>query len=789
MTTVKEISLRVSEGLQEDVGKIRVRIDPKIMSELNINENSFVEIIGNKITGAIAFSAPESDHGEAIIRMDGLVRGNAGTSLGEIINCKSVSLMPAKKLSIAPTQKEYKINDQNFVEKTLKEYLIGKPVRSGDFIKVMSEETSSFTLAEVTFVIVNSLPSGIVAVDESTNVEVLKRIPDDISFKEVLVSYEDIGGLEDETLRVREMIELPLRHPELFMRLGIEPPKGVLLHGPPGCGKTLLAKAVANESEAFFNPINGPEIMSKFYGESEKKIREIFTIAEKNAPSIIFIDEIDSIAPKREHVTGEVERRVVAQLLALMDGLKTRGRVVVIAATNRVNAIDPALRRPGRFDREIEIKVPTREGRLEILQIHTRGMPLKDIELREYAIRTHGFVGADLAALCREAAMFALRRVLPQIDLETETIPPEVLFELKVIRDDFEEAMKLVEPSAMREVLLEIPNIKWDQVGGLVDVKRELKEAVELPLKRPDIFKKFKIRPLSGILLYGITGTGKTLLAKAIATESEANFIPVRGPEIFSKWVGESERAIRDIFRKARQAAPSIIFFDEIDAIASRRGEFAGSKVNETIVNQLLSEIDGLQDRSQVVLIAATNRPDILDTALLRPGRFDRLIYVPLPDYEARLEILKIYTQGMPVVNLNLQKLAERTEGYSGADLENLCREAVMLLIRADIDAEKLLMRNFEEALKIVQPSNPPEKIAEFQRLIASNLGRECNDLRAIPIPPRENLVASSEPQHPAYTLQSEKKTTAEWVFDHLKDILIMVLVGSLLVYLFLSLL
>ncbi|NVM28034.1 MAG: CDC48 family AAA ATPase [Candidatus Helarchaeota archaeon] len=726
MTTVKEVSLRVIEGIQDDIGKVRVRIDPEIMTNLDIPDNSIIEILGHKTTGAIALPGSAEDRGQGTISMDGLVRGNAGTSLGEIVNCKVVSLKPAKKITIAATQKEYKINDINFVQNTLKEYLLEKPIKGGDFIKITSEEAAHFTLAEITFVIVNTFPSGLVQIDQSTTIEVLKRVPDDVTFKEVLVSYEDIGGLEEETLRVREMIELPLRHPELFMRLGIEPPKGVLLHGPPGCGKTLLAKALANESDAFFNPINGPEIMSKFYGESEKKIREIFNIAEKNAPSIVFIDEIDSIAPKREHVTGEVERRVVAQLLALMDGLKTRGRVVVIAATNRVNAIDPALRRPGRFDREIEIKVPSREGRLEILHIHTRGMPLKGVDLLDYAIRTHGFVGADLAALCREAAMYALRRVLPKIDLETETVPPEILFDLKVTRDDFESAMKFVEPSAMREVLLEIPNVKWEQVGGLARVKQELKEVVELPLKRPDIFKKFKIRPISGILLYGVTGTGKTLLAKAIATESEANFIPVRGPEIFSKWVGESERALRDIFRKARQAAPTIVFFDELDAIASRRGEFAGSKVNETIVNQLLSEIDGLQERSQVVLIAATNRPDILDSALLRPGRFDRLIYVPLPDYDARLEILKIYTKDMPVEDLDLKKLAAKTEQYSGADLENLCREAVMLLIRSDINADKLTMKEFEQALKIVKPSNSPEKLDEFKRLVKENLGDAC---------------------------------------------------------------
>lgn len=728
MTSVNEISLRVAEGLQEDIGKIRVRIDPAIMQKLEIEDGTYLEILGKKVTGAVAFQSEEADRGQEIIRMDGLVRGNAGTSLGELVNCKVISLKPAKKVSIAPSQKEYKINDPEVIQNLLKEYLLNKPVNSEDFIKITSEETASFALAEIAFIVVSTLPAGIVVVDNATNIEVLKRVPEEISYKEVVVSYEDIGGLDDEILRVRELIELPLKHPEIFMRLGIEPPKGVLLHGPPGCGKTLLAKAVANESDAFFNPINGPEIMSKFYGESEKKIREIFDVAEKNAPAIVFIDEIDSIAPKREQVTGEVERRVVAQLLALMDGLKSRGRVVVIAATNRVNSLDPALRRPGRFDREIEIKVPTRQGRLEILQIHTRGMPLKDINLEEYANRTHGFVGADLASLCREAAMFALRRVLPKIDLETETIPPEVLFSMKVTKEDFETAMRIVEPSAMREVLLEIPNVKWNQVGGLEEIKRELREAVELPLKRPDIFEKFKIRPLSGILLYGITGTGKTLLAKAIATESEANFIPVRGPEIFSKWVGESERAIREIFRKARQAAPSIVFFDEIDAIASKRGEFAGSKVNETIVNQLLSEIDGLQEKSQIILIAATNRPDILDPALLRPGRFDRLIYVPLPNYEARLEILKIYTKEMPVRDLDLELLAAKTEYYSGADLENLCREAVMLLIRSDIDANELSMQQFEEALKIVKPSNTAEKIEEFKRLVQSTIGTLCKE-------------------------------------------------------------
>ncbi|MEX2701600.1 MAG: CDC48 family AAA ATPase, partial [Candidatus Baldrarchaeota archaeon] len=533
------------------------------------------------------------------------------------------------------------------------------------------------------------------------------------------ITYEDIGGLHEAIQRIREMVELPLKHPELFQRLGIDPPKGVLLFGPPGCGKTLLAKAVANESDAYFIAINGPEIMGKFYGESEHRLRQVFDDAEKNAPSIIFIDEIDAIAPKREEVTGEVERRVVAQLLALMDGLKARGQVIVIGATNRPNALDPALRRPGRFDREIEIGVPDRDGRREILQIHTRGMPLaEDVNLDRVADMTHGFVGADLAALCREAAMKALRRYLPEIDLDEEVIPPHVLEKIKITMKDFLDALKEIQPSAIREVLVEVPNVHWDDVGGLEEVKRELKEAVEWPLKHPKVFKRMGVDPPKGILLYGPPGTGKTLLAKAIATESEANFISVKGPELMSKWVGESEKAVREIFRKARMVSPTIIFFDEIDSLAPRRGFTSETQVTERVVSQLLTELDGLEPLREIIVIAATSRPDMLDPALLRPGRFDRLIYVPPPDKKARLEILKIHTRKMPIADdVDLLKLAEATNGFVGADLAALCREAAMLALREDIEAKVVKWEHFEKALQKIHPTVTPEAIRWYERL------------------------------------------------------------------------
>jgi transitional endoplasmic reticulum ATPase len=530
-------------------------------------------------------------------------------------------------------------------------------------------------------------------------------------------TYEDIGGLDEEIRRIREMVELPLRHPEIFQRLGIDPPKGVLLHGPPGCGKTLLARAVANESEANFYAINGPEIMSKFYGESEARMRKMFEDAEKNAPSILFIDEIDAIAQKRSEVTGEVERRVVAQLLASMDGLKGRGHIIVIGATNRPDAIDEALRRPGRFDREIEIGIPDRMGRIEILQIHTRGMPLSDdSDLMRTAEITHGYTGADLEALSREAAMKALRRYLPQINLEEKRIPHEVLDIMEVSNQDIQDAFREITPTAMREVYIESPNVSWDEVGGLDKVKQNLIEAVEWPLKTPEIFTRLGIDPPKGILLHGPPGCGKTLLARAVASESEANFIAVRGPEIFSKWVGESEKAIREIFRKARMAAPSIIFFDEFDALVPSRGSAADSRVTERVISQLLTEIDGLISLQNVVVIAATNRPDIIDPAVLRPGRFDRRVYVPPPDQKARLKILQIKTRNMPLAeNVSLETLSKRTEGYSGADLDSVAREAGFHALRRDISNELVSLNDFELSLSEIAPSITDQMVRWYQ--------------------------------------------------------------------------
>ncbi|MHA1269614.1 MAG: CDC48 family AAA ATPase [Candidatus Helarchaeota archaeon] len=717
---IKRETLRVSEGRKEDVGRNIVRIDIEVMEKLRLKVGSEIEIRGRKITGATLGEPLESDKGELVIHMDGLIRNNAGVSLGDIVKIRKIRPKNAQRIKFAPIKEGVKITSPQHVAQALKKSLLGRLVRSADLVSV-HRDVATFALGDIKFVCVSTRPVGIVRIVDDTVVSMYSEPPDYILYRDVLVTYEDIGGLENEIIRVRELIELPLRYPELFDRLGITPPKGVLLYGPPGCGKTLLAKAVANESDAYFIPINGPEIMSKFYGESEKRIREIFNEASRNAPAIIFIDEIDSIAPKRENVTGEVERRVVAQFLALMDGLETRGRVIVIAATNRINAVDVALRRPGRFDREIEIGVPDKYGRKEILDIHTRSMPLADdVDLEFIASKTHGFAGADLASICREAAMNCLKRIMPMIDLDDVIIPENVLINLKVTKKDFEFAFRIVEPSAMREVLLEIPNIPWDKVGGLNRIKNELKEAVELPIKNPEIFTTFNIRPTCGILLFGPSGTGKTLLAKAVATESEANFIPVRGPEIFSKWVGESEKTIREIFRKARLAAPSIIFFDEIDAIATSRDSSTSSKVNETVVNQLLSEMDGLQGLSQIVVIAATNRNlDALDPALLRPGRFDKILYVHPPDKKERLDILKIHTNGMPITgNIDLNYLAEKTVRYTGADLENLCREAVMMQIRDDRKSKTVSWDYFLKALEEIRPSFTKEIEEKYVKMV-----------------------------------------------------------------------
>jgi len=631
--------------------------------------------------------------------MDGLSRQNSGSSLGDKVSIKKADVADAKKIIISPTEHQISFGS-DFNEYVKMKVLLGKPFVVSNVFDI------SVLGRAIPFTVSATKPKGVVVISEDTIVEVRSKPMTLTSVHGPLIRYEDIGGLRDEVSRVREIIELPMKHPELFEKLGIQPPKGVLLFGPPGTGKTLLAKAVASESNAHFININGPEIMDKFYGESERKLRDIFEEAQQNTPAIIFIDEIDSIAPRRDDTKGEVERRVVAQLLALMDGLVTRGNVIVVAATNRPDSIDPALRRPGRFDREIEIGVPDRIGRKEILQIHTRGMPVdEDIDFEDLVRKTNGFVGADLAAVSREAAMSALKRILPKIDLDTEEIPVGILESLTILKDDFNEALKSVEPSALREVMVEVPLVKWTDIGGLPKVKQDLIEAVEWPLKNPESFEKLGIKPPRGVLLYGPSGCGKTLLAKAAANESEANFIAVKGPELLSKWVGESEKGVREIFKKARQTAPTIIFFDEIDAMVPRRGSYSGSHVTETVVNQILTEIDGIESLENVMLIGATNRPDILDPSLLRPGRFDRLVLVPLPDREARLEIFKIHTKDMPLLGVDIEYLAGRTDGYTGADIESICREAAMNALREDVESQGISTLHFMDALSEVKPS------------------------------------------------------------------------------------
>ncbi len=709
---VKDVTLIVADVLkQTDFGRGIVRIDPEIMKQLNLTSGDYVRIYGSRVTHARVMPSVSMDVGTRYIRMDKIIKGNAGVRTGEKVRVRPIDVGEANRVILAPQDHMIRVapDFHSWVKRRLFDFVVTK----GDIVLIPIFQRF------IPLVVVNVTPGSFGKVGPSTVIEVREK-PVELS-KIILptVTYEDIGGLKEEIQRIREMVELPLKHPELFRHLGIEPPKGVLLYGPPGCGKTLLAKAVANESNAHFISISGPEIMSKYYGESEKRLREIFEEAEKNAPSIIFIDEIDSIAPNRNEVTGEVERRVVAQLLALMDGLKGRGEVIVIGATNRPEALDPALRRPGRFDREIEIGVPDREGRKEILQIHTRNVPLADdVDLNEFADITHGFVGADLAALVREAAMASLRRVLPKIDLEAETIPIEILEELEVTRDDFMEALKLVQPSALREISIEVPNVSWSDVGGLEEVKRELREVVELPLKNPDAFKRLGIEPPKGVLLYGPPGCGKTLLAKAVANESEANFISVKGPELLSKWVGESEKAVRQVFRKARQVAPAIIFIDEIDSLFPRRGINIDSGVTERVVSQMLTEIDGIQPLRDVVVIGATNRPDLVDPAVLRPGRLERLVYVGPPDLNTRFEILKVQTKNMPLADdVDLWKIALATERFSGADLAALVREAAMAALREDIKAEKVEMRHFEQALSSIKPSLTEDILKYFEEV------------------------------------------------------------------------
>jgi len=830
MVEIKGIRLKVAEAVQDDVNKGIVRVDSSIINQLGFRPGDIVEINGERSTVSIIDRAYPGDIGLKIIRMDGITRRNAKTGIGEYVELQKIEVKEAKKVVVAPSQKGISIRAPAGI---FKQGLLGRATIKGDIISlggtrrrrqamsdsplfneifnIMNENMSGFGLGDLKFVVADSSPKGAVIITENTEVEFN---PEAIEIKEESitsadVSYEDIGGMDDEISKIREMVELPLKHPELFEQLGIEPPKGVLLHGPPGTGKTLLARAVANETNSNFTVINGPEIMSKFYGESEQNLRKIFDDAEKNAPSIIFIDEIDAIATNREESKGEVERRVVAQLLTIMDGLKSRGRVVVIAATNMPNIIDPALRRPGRFDRELEINPPNKEGRHTILKIHTRNMPIhpeydkklaeilvaKNLEKLEYGVKelklkeandviraqiknkeleitvltksseslkklkqkefvdamfnstnnhfsseeknklytllkenlllgiaeaTHGFVGADLAALSRETAMVVLRRVLPELNLEEDNeIPQAVLSKLKVMKDDFSEAQKFVRPSALREVLIEVPSVSWEDVGGLEIAKQELKEAVEWPLNFPDSFKNIGIKPPKGILLYGPPGTGKTMLAKAVANESQANFISIKGPELLSKWVGESEKAVREVFKKARQVAPSIIFFDEIDSLVPRRGgaESDGGKAVDSVVNQLLTEIDGVEDMNDVIIIGATNRPDRLDPALVRPGRFDRLILIGSPDLETRKDIFKLHTQRMKLKDVDLEELAQKTQGYVGADIESICREAAIRALREDITATKVSRDHFLEALKAVRPSITPEIDQAYESL------------------------------------------------------------------------
>ena len=817
----KDLTLKVAEAVQDDVNKGIVRIDTSFMQDIGVRPGDIVEIEGERKTVSLVDRAYPGDIGLDIIRMDGLIRRNAKIGIGETVKVRSIEVLEAKRVVIAPARKGIMIRATS---EYFKQGLLGRAIVKGDIVslggtssrrstlghspfedifRLLDEEgVMGFSLGDLKFIVAETLPKAPVLITDLTEVVFNPEAVEVSEEASPEVTYEDVGGLREEVTKIREMVELPLKHPEIFEQLGIEPPKGVLLHGPPGTGKTLLAKAVANETNSHFILINGPEIMSKYYGQSEQNLRKKFEEAEKEAPSIIFIDEIDAIATKREETHGEVERRVVAQLLALMDGLKSRGKVVVIAATNVPNLLDPALRRPGRFDREVEIGVPSKEGRLDILKIHTRNMPLytyetalrelakedkkaermlpllsleeiqralekgimpiqtvqkalgnmpKDhglsaqevrkvlqkvasnrrvVRLAEIASWTHGFVGADLASLAKESAMIVLRRILPEVHLDQDKpIDRAMLSKLRLRQKDFRDALKVVRPSALREVLVDIPNVAWKDIGGLDNVKQELKEAVEWPLKNPQAFRRLGIRPPRGILLYGPPGTGKTLLAKAVATESEANFILVKGPELLSKWVGESEKAVREVFKKARQSAPTIIFFDEVDSLAPRRGASFDSHVTERVVNQLLTEIDGLEDLTDVIIVAATNRPDIMDTALLRPGRLDRLIYTNVPDAEARLEIFRVHTKNMPLnKDVSMDELVEKTEGYVGADIESVCREAAIMALRESFTAKEVKLKHFEEALKKVAPSvtkEVEETYYELQKVVAQARAKE----------------------------------------------------------------
>jgi transitional endoplasmic reticulum ATPase len=730
---VKSRRVQVANLSPADSGRGIARLPAKLMEELALGEGDTIEIVGKRSTAARAIRPYSEDEGLDIVRLDGLQRANAGIGSGDFVEIKKAKSKPATRIVFAPAQDNVRLQGSS---DALKRTFAGRPLCEGDIVATTGHQrvnadvpdpvrqllnAPAFALQEVRLVVVSATPKGIVHIDSNTNVELLAEYltakPGD---RRADVTYDDLGGMRDTIDALREMVELPLRHPELFQRLGVDPPKGVLLHGPPGTGKTRLARAVANESSAHFFHIAGPEIMGSAYGESERKLRELFEQASASAPSIIFIDEIDSIAPKRGQVTGEAEKRLVAQLLSLMDGIEPRQNLVVIAATNRPEAIDEALRRPGRFDREIVVGVPDEQGRREILQIHTRGMPLApDVDIADLARRTYGFVGADLAALSREAAMEAVRRIMPRINTAEETIPTEVLDALSVERRDFENALKRVQPSAMREVMVEAPTIRWSDIGGLDESIEKLREGIELPLTHPEAFRRISIRPARGFLLYGAPGTGKTLLAKATARESNANFIATKSSDLLSKWYGESEQQIARLFARARQVAPTVIFIDEIDSLVPARGGGLGEpQVTERVVNTILAEMDGLEELNNVIVIGATNRPSLIDPALLRPGRFDELIYVAPPDTAGRRRILAIHTEGMPLAgDVDLESLAQRTERFTGADLEDLVRRAGLNALRRGLDANQVTKADFDEALSDTRASVTEQMLGEYDRI------------------------------------------------------------------------
>ena len=704
-----EIELKIDEIPQQHVGRGRAIVDPKVIEDQKWSTGQILELTYNKKSHVKLWPGSPEEYGAGIIKIDGITRQNIGAGIGDKIKIKAVEAADAKQVTLSPTEK---IQADGLQEYMVHNYL-NHVFTTGDTISLNTQMGG-----KVQFIVTSTEPSKPVIVTEQT-VFKLGSMTKAVDATIPRITYDDLGGLKNEVQKIREMVELPMRHPELFEKIGVEAPKGVLLYGPPGTGKTLLAKAVAGETNANFTSLSGPEIMGKYYGESEERIRDIFKQAEENSPSIIFIDEIDSIAPKREEVTGEVEKRIVSQLLTLMDGMKSRGKVVVIAATNRPDSIDPALRRPGRFDREIEIGIPDEEGRQDILAIHTRGMPIdEEVKLDDIAKITHGFVGADLEILAKEAAMRSLRKILPDIDLDQEKISSEILQKIKVVEDDFRDALKEVKPSALREVLVEIPNVTWDDVGGLEDLKEELRETVEWPIKHKEAFDYVDVAAPKGVLLYGPPGTGKTLIAKALAKTTESNFISIKGPELLSKWVGESEKGVREIFRKARQAAPCIIFFDEIDALAPRRGGGDSSHVSESVVSQILTEIDGLEELHDVLIVGATNRLDIVDDALLRPGRFDRIIRVPNPDAKSREKIFKIHTRKKPLASdINLSEILDRTEGFSGAEIESITNRAAIKALKRHVEGKsenfkeiKITQQDLIDAIEKIRPPLPKEE-------------------------------------------------------------------------------